>query len=143
MTCLLIPLMLALLGLGACTRGGDTSGGGTSGRTSAAGTGASSPTAGGRATTIPDVRESDLPAEARRILRLIDQGGPFPYRKDGSVFGNRERLLPREARGYYREYTVPTPGSQDRGARRLIAGKNGERYYTADHYRSFVRVAGP
>lgn len=81
-----------------------------------------------------------LPAEAQRTLALIDRGGPFPYRQDGTVFSNRERLLPAEPSGYYREYTVPTPGSADRGARRLIGGKNGERYYTADHYRTFARV---
>jgi len=81
-----------------------------------------------------------LPPEARTTLRLIERGGPFPYRKDGTVFGNRERLLPPNPRGYYREYTVPTPGSRDRGARRIVAGEQGERYYTADHYRSFKRI---
>jgi ribonuclease T1 len=86
-----------------------------------------------------------LPVQAQQTHRLVLQGGPFPYSKDGSVFGNRERLLPRKARGYYREYTVPTPGSRDRGARRLVCG--GERpvepeacYYTADHYASFKRI---
>jgi ribonuclease T1 len=86
------------------------------------------------------IPETSLPAEARLTLKLIDQGGPFPYRKDGSVFSNRERRLPPEPRGYYREYTVPTPGSRDRGARRIIAGKQNERYYTGDHYRTFQRV---
>ena len=81
-----------------------------------------------------------LPAEARETIALIDQGGPFPYQKDGSTFGNRERLLPRQPGGYYREYTVITPGSDDRGARRIIAGDGGELYYTADHYASFRRV---
>jgi ribonuclease T1 len=87
--------------------------------------------------TVPASR---LPAEARVTLRLIDVGGPFPYEKDGTVFGNREHRLPAEPSGYYREYTVPTPGSADRGARRIIGGKNGERYYTPDHYRTFERV---
>jgi len=76
-------------------------------------------------------------------LRLIEQGGPFPYpRKDGSIFGNFERRLPLQARGYYREYTVPTPGRRDRGARRIVAGQiaRGEYYYTDDHYRSFRRI---
>jgi ribonuclease T1 len=87
------------------------------------------------------VRVADLPAEARETLRLIERGGPFPYRKDGTTFGNRERLLPSQPRGYYREYTVRTPGARDRGARRIVTGRSGERYYTADHYRSFRRIA--
>ena len=88
-----------------------------------------------------------LPAEGQQTYRLILQGGPFPYEKDGSVFGNRERLLPRQARGYYREYTVRTPGARDRGARRIVCGGEVPRqpeacYYTADHYASF-RVIVP
>ncbi|MFM9628137.1 MULTISPECIES: ribonuclease domain-containing protein [Streptomyces] len=86
------------------------------------------------------VRVSQLPAEARRTLDLIDAGGPFPYAKDGAVFGNFEGLLPRHERGYYREYTVPTPGSHDRGARRIVTGQGGEIYYTDDHYDSFRAV---
>jgi hypothetical protein len=80
-----------------------------------------------------------LPPEAHATLALIRQGGPFPYRKDGSKFLNRERRLPERPRGYYREYTVPTPGSPDRGARRIIAGGQPPTvfYYTPDHYRSF------
>ncbi|HWT53758.1 MAG TPA: ribonuclease domain-containing protein [Rhodocyclaceae bacterium] len=81
-----------------------------------------------------------LPPEARTTLQLIDAGGPFPYRRDGVVFGNYERRLPVRARGYYHEYTVPTPGVKTRGARRIIAGTEGERYYTADHYNSFRRI---
>jgi ribonuclease T1 len=74
-------------------------------------------------------------------LALIKQGGPFPYpEKDGSIFGNRERLLPQKPKDYYREYTVKTPDSGDRGARRIVAGRGGEYYYTGDHYRSFRRV---
>jgi len=82
---------------------------------------------------------SNLPAEARDTLELIARGGPFPYRKDGSVFGNREGQLPDAARGYYHEYTVPTPGSPDRGARRIVTGGTPPVvwYYTDDHYRSF------
>jgi ribonuclease T1 len=83
-----------------------------------------------------------LPSEARETLVLIRDGGPFPYAKDGTVFGNRERLLPPRPRGFYREYTVPTPGSRDRGARRIIAGGGREFYWTADHYRSFQRITG-
>ena len=87
----------------------------------------------------------ELPAEARQTHRLIEQGGPFPYQKDGTVFGNRERLLPIEPRGYYREYTVKTPGSRDRGARRIVCGgrqptRPDSCYYTADHYASFRRI---
>ena len=84
------------------------------------------------------------PAEERsaieQTLALIDAGGPFPYRQDGTVFSNREHLLPAEAHGYYHEYTVPTPGSPDRGARRIVVGSQGEAYYTDDHYRSFWRI---
>ncbi len=92
---------------------------------------------------------SELPAEGQHVLRLIRQGGPFPYpHKDGSVFGNFERRLPLQSRGYYQEYTVPTPGRRDRGPRRIIAGKgsggdvatSGEYYYTDDHYGSFRRI---
>lgn len=88
---------------------------------------------------------SQLPAEAQRTERLIRSGGPFPYDKDGSVFGNRERLLPRQARGYYREYTVKTPGVRHRGARRIVCGgvqvtQPEACYYTDDHYASFRRI---
>ncbi|GAA3241868.1 ribonuclease N [Streptomyces sp. XM83C] len=86
------------------------------------------------------VRVADLPAEARETLDLIDRGGPFPYAKDGAVFGNFEGLLPKHRRGWYHEYTVPTPGSRDRGARRIVTGEGGEIYYTDDHYESFRAV---
>lgn len=95
---------------------------------------------------LDTVALSALPVEAQKTQRLIHAGGPFPYSKDGVVFGNRERLLPRRERGFYREYTVPTPGSRDRGARRIVCG--GQRpkapeacYYTADHYASFKLIA--
>jgi ribonuclease T1 len=90
--------------------------------------------------SLAGVAVAELPAEGRATLALIDRGGPFPYAQDGSVFGNLEGHLPRRARGYYREYTVPTPGERDRGARRLIAGRNGDLYYTDDHYASFRQV---
>ncbi|NOT88225.1 MAG: ribonuclease [Lysobacter sp.] len=82
-----------------------------------------------------------LPAEAIDTLRLIERGGPYPYRQDDGVFGNRERRLPQQSRGYYREYTVETPGSRDRGARRIIAGGRPpvEYFYTDDHYGRFQR----
>jgi len=86
-----------------------------------------------------------LPAEGRATYALILRGGPFPYAKDGSTFGNRERLLPAKPRGYYREYTVPTPGLKHRGARRIVCGAAPQRppeacYYSADHYQSFRQV---
>jgi ribonuclease T1 len=87
-----------------------------------------------------EIPVGNLPKEARATLALVKQGGPFPYRKDGSTFGNREKHLPVKARGYYREYTVPTPGARDRGARRIVAGRDGEYYYTDDHYNSFRRI---
>jgi ribonuclease T1 len=93
-----------------------------------------------RADRMPEVAASELPREARQTLRLIRQGGPFPYAKDGTVFGNREGHLPRTPRGYYREYTVKTPGQRHRGARRIVAGSGGELYYTEDHYNSFRRI---
>jgi ribonuclease T1 len=86
-----------------------------------------------------------LPAQAQHTYALIHQGGPFPYDKDGTVFGNRERLLPAKARGHYREYTVKTPGVRNRGARRIVCGGAKAAapetcYYTSDHYSSFSRI---
>jgi len=100
------------------------------------------------AAAVPEIPYANLPAEAQATLHLIKQSGSFPYARDGAVFGNREHLLPRHPRGYYTEYTVPTPGQQHRGARRIIAGagsqhdprSSGEYYYTDDHYRSFRRI---
>ena len=87
-----------------------------------------------------EVSLAKLPAEARQTLALIQAGGPFPHQQDGRAFGNREGLLAKRERGYYREYTVKTPGARDRGARRIVAGRGGEFYYTEDHYRSFRRI---
>ena len=87
-----------------------------------------------------DIPAAQLPKEARETLALIRAGGPFPYPQDGKTFSNREKLLPLRERGYYREYTVKTPGARDRGARRIVAGERGEYYYTADHYRTFRRI---
>lgn len=98
------------------------------------------------ATTVGTARiPSFLPPEAVATLQRIERGGPFPYSRDGVVFQNREGRLPARSRGYYREYTVPTPGSPDRGARRIIAGGEPPEvfYYTDDHYRSFRRVERP
>lgn len=91
----------------------------------------------------PSVRAvalSSLPSQAQHTVALIRAGGPFPYARDGIVFRNAEHELPAQRSGYYHEYTVPTPGESDRGARRIIAGIGGEYFYTADHYASFVRV---
>jgi ribonuclease T1 len=105
--------------------------------------------AGAAAAYAPgEVGLAQLPREARETLALIKAGGPFAHERDGIVFGNREGLLPRRARGYYREYTVRTPGERTRGARRIVAGEgpgrdvrgSGEYWYTDDHYRSFRRI---
>ncbi|MBH5337658.1 ribonuclease [Streptomyces pactum] len=90
---------------------------------------------------VGDICLSDLPREAHDTLDLIASGGPYPFPQDGTVFQNREGILPRQSLGYYHEYTVVTPGSDDRGARRIVTGDGGrEDYYTADHYRSFDLV---
>jgi ribonuclease T1 len=88
---------------------------------------------------------SRLPSQAQDVHRRIQAGGPFRFSKDGTVFGNRERMLPRQSRGYYREYTVPTPGERDRGARRIVCGGKDDRrpelcFYTQDHYQSFSQI---
>jgi ribonuclease T1 len=90
---------------------------------------------------LPWVAVDDLPAEAAETLELIDAGGPFPYDRDGIAFGNREGILPDERHGYYHEYTVPTPGEDDRGARRIVTGASDEYYWTEDHYDSFERIS--
>ncbi|KAB2901449.1 MAG: ribonuclease N [Burkholderiaceae bacterium] len=92
----------------------------------------------------PTISLAELPPQGRTTYALIRDGGPFPYPKDGTVFGNRERILPPQKRGYYREYTVRTPGSRDRGARRIVCGGKPRVpdacYYTADHYASFREI---
>lgn len=99
------------------------------------------------ADSLGTVAVADLPAEARQTLALIREGGPYPYEKDGTVFGNYERKLPRQRRGYYTEYTVKTPRIHSRGARRIIAGGRDGRptefYYTDDHYQTFRRIEFP
>ena len=97
---------------------------------------------------VGDIAVAALPKEARETLALIKNGGPFPYKQDHSVFGNRERLLPQRERGSYREYTVKTPGARDRGARRIVVAKAAANvagggvafYYSDDHYNSFRRI---
>lgn len=121
---LLLATLLALAGCGA-----------SSGESSSSSSSSASKPAG-----MGTVAEASLPAEARDVIKRIDDGGTFQYRQDGVTFQNRERRLPSEPSGYYREYTVATPGAADRGARRLILGRHGELYYTPDHYRSFLWV---
>ena len=99
-----------------------------------------------QATTEATITLAELPAEARDVHRRIHAGGPFAHDKDGAVFGNRERLLPVHPRGWYREYTVDTPGASHRGARRIVCGGHQPRvpevcYYTADHYNTFRRIS--
>jgi len=89
---------------------------------------------------INEIAYAALPPEAQHTLQLIRKGGPYPYQRDGVAFGNYERLLPQRNRGYYREYTVATPGATNRAMRRIIAGQIGDYYYTDDHYRSFRRI---
>ena len=93
---------------------------------------------------LPEVALADLPPEAREVNAQIRNGGPFRYDRDGVVFGNYEKILPAKARGYYHEYTVPTPGVKNRGARRIICGGPPKRpdtcWYTSDHYRSFREI---
>jgi ribonuclease T1 len=89
---------------------------------------------------LADIAVKDLPAEARDTLRLIETGGPYPFDRDGIVFGNFEKRLPIKERGYYHEFTVKTPGVRHRGERRIVTGKGGEKYYSADHYKTFKRI---
>lgn len=111
------------------------------GSVTAASAAAPAPTATVSIAAVGDICLSDLPAEAHETLDLIDQGGPYPYPQDGTVFQNREGILPAQDSGYYHEYTVETPGSDDRGARRIVTGEaTAEDYYTADHYESFDLV---
>ncbi|HIZ97972.1 MAG TPA: ribonuclease [Candidatus Janibacter merdipullorum] len=90
--------------------------------------------------SLETVAESRLPEEGQETLDLIRSDGPFPHDRDGLTFENREQILPSQDRGYYREYTVPTPGADDRGARRIVGGEGGDRYYTEDHYASFRQI---
>jgi ribonuclease T1 len=161
-TALVLVLMLAL---GSCAAGGtvtpDHSGGQTTLTRTPSRQAAFTPTQSGTETPahastrrapvsptvvlsgLPTIQYDRLPAQARETIDLILRGDPFPYRQDGAVFQNREHLLPGKPSGYYHEYTVVTPGSADRGARRIIAGVQGELYYTDDHYASFKQVVMP
>lgn len=90
--------------------------------------------------SIADVSVKALPPEAREVLNLIEKGGPYPFDRDGIVFGNFEKRLPIKARGYYHEFTVKTPGVKHRGARRIVTGAGGEKFYSDDHYKTFKRI---
>lgn len=96
-----------------------------------------------RFSELPSITVDELPEEGLDTLALIAAGGPFPFERDGVTFQNREGILPDRSRGHYQEFTVITPGSDDRGARRIVAGDDGERYYTADHYDSFSEIIEP
>ena len=111
----------------ALNQGGGFSGGGRPGQ--------------GDPTDLARVSLAELPPEAARTVALIHSGGPFPYDRDGVVFSNFEGLLPAEPSGYYHEYTVPTPGAADRGARRIVVGADGTLYWTDDHYATFERIS--
>ena len=89
------------------------------------------------AVPVGEIHVDQLPKEAKATIALIKKGGPYPYAKDGAIFGNREGQLPKQKRGYYREYTVKTPGERTRGARRIVVGSAGEMYFTEDHYNHF------
>jgi ribonuclease T1 len=89
---------------------------------------------------LADVSVKALPSEARDTLKLIEKGGPYPFDRDGIVFSNFEKRLPIKERGYYNEFTVKTPGVKHRGARRIVTGKGGEKYYSDDHYATFKRI---
>ncbi|KGN40509.1 ribonuclease [Knoellia aerolata DSM 18566] len=148
----LAPLLVLALVVGlwwVLTRDGATGATATTDTPGARATATAPTTPGGPATPSADdtpdsglatIAESRLPREARATLTLIRAGGPYPYDQDDRTFQNREGILPRQARGYYREYTVETPGSDDRGARRIITGRDGDRYWTSDHYDSFRQI---
>ncbi|MGW2212921.1 ribonuclease domain-containing protein [Streptomyces sp. NPDC001781] len=133
----LLACVLAVLGLLLAGCAGTDTATGTPAGSHRSGPAAPAPAWARGMATVP---ESRLPAEARRTLALIDKGGPYPYARDGIVFGNFEGHLPAHRRGYYHEYTVPTPSSSGRGARRMVTGDGGEFYYTDDHYNSFRAV---
>ncbi|MBT2407213.1 MULTISPECIES: ribonuclease domain-containing protein [unclassified Streptomyces] len=130
-------LCAALVGAVGC--GGKKPAPSPAGVSASAGSGAGVVTPGW-ATGMATVRVDALPQQARDVLALIDRGGPYPYRQDGTVFGNFEKALPQKKRGYYHEFTVKTPGERDRGARRIVTGEGGEFFYTDDHYATFKAV---
>lgn len=138
---------LVLLVSGCSTGGGDKGGSSSTTATASATASASATARAEKRAKVPEwargmatIRADQLPEQAQQTLRAIDAGGPFPYAKDGTVFGNYEKALPKQKRGYYHEYTVRTPGSKNRGARRIVTGDGRETFYTEDHYRTFKAV---
>lgn len=130
-----VAVLVTVAALAGCAASPSGTGTGTAPRTASGAAATRTPRSG-----LPTVPLRDLPPQVAQTLALIDKGGPYPYRQDDTVFGNLEGHLPKHPRGYFHEYTVPTPGSSDRGARRLVVGRDGDVYYTADHYASFRQV---
>lgn len=140
MLVLVVTTLLAVATLAGCA--GQSQGGGAG--SSPGGATSSVRLAPATATSdLPTITVSELPPQGVATLELIAVGGPFPYSRDGVTFENRERILPKQPSGFYQEYTVPTPGESDRGARRIVTGDDGSRFYTADHYDSFEEVISP
>jgi len=131
----LVAVIALLTGCGSSTQSSAAGGSGASPAGADARLAPATPTTDLRTMTV-----AQLPPEGRDTLVLIADGGPFPYSKDGVTFQNREGILPKQKSGFYQEYTVETPGSSDRGARRIVSGKDGARFYTDDHYDSFREV---
>lgn len=143
----LAPLLVIVLVAGlwwVVTRDDSTGSAGTPGTraTATAGQDGTAYPSGGKTpdSGLDTIAESKLPKQAKEVLGLIRAGGPYKYEQDDKTFQNREGILPSQKRGYYREYTVETPGSDDRGARRIIGGREGDRYWTDDHYDSFRQI---
>ncbi|WTS96604.1 guanine-specific ribonuclease N1 and T1 [Streptomyces sp. NBC_00096] len=141
-------LCAALVGAAGCS-GKNPAPAATTSRSASAGSGIDVAPSGAASSAVPTpgwakgmatVRAVALPQQAREVLALIDKGGPYQYRQDGTVFGNFEKVLPQQKRGYYHEFTVKTPGERDRGARRIVTGGGGEFFYTDDHYKTFKAV---
>lgn len=135
-----LALLTALIAVGLLLVGCGSKAGASSSTPAGTGAAGASLAPAAATTDLPTMTVAELPPEGRDTLVLIAAGGPFPYSKDGVTFQNREGLLPKQKSGFYQEYTVETPGSSDRGARRIITGKDGARFYTDDHYDSFREV---
>ena len=136
-----VVLVVAMVGGGSLTAQTTTPEPGSASTSPTAASTAASKPAAANPSSLPAINASQLPKEARQTLALIAKGGPYPYDRDGVNFGNFEGLLPKKSGGFYKEYTVPTPGESDRGARRIIVGKDSAKYYTPDHYESFKFIA--
>lgn len=137
---LVVGLVVIIGGLWFAGGGGDDIGSGAGGGDGSRSASATPGDDGTPSSALEMIGESDLPREGRETLDLVRSDGPFPYDRDGVTFQNREGILPSQGGGYYREYTVPTPGEDDRGARRIVGGQEGDRYYTEDHYASFRQI---